>query len=408
MYAIFDISTSQLVCEDQAMRTPKMAWDFFQVKWPELRQAYGDRELDWENGEHRQLFECRLVGERARVARLAGHAMQTSQTSSGIEGQCVCGWTACGETPKAILALYHAHLEESGLDRTPRPAENLPAAARVARSLDRLKEEGGGRKTFRLPKPAIEELDRMVQQENFRDHTAALTSVLMTRSVPAPAPAENAALYAMHIDDPEVEQAVDEAVRLLCRELDSLFPGAAPDGGKGVGSNFQGLMVEHVKAMLTGKNQARRSHHTHLPVLLADDNAFGQPFALPNVQGAGYVVVNPTKNQVLSAYSGRFVPAYRGRAGQGTYIHMVPLFDFDKGGILPEDAPVSAYEGKELHFTFEADILFSTHEAATQAALKALRDEDESPASLPLTIVAASYVCEKDCFVMHGRHAGQV
>jgi hypothetical protein len=300
-----------------------------------------------------------------------------------------------------VQGLHREHLESIGVDLAPRPAENLSAKDRVAKSLNKLTEEGGARKTFRLPKPAIEELDRMVTHENYPDHTSALTAILVERgSRPLN---HDAAHYALHVDDKEVEEVIDEAVRAMCRELDALFPGAAPDGGKGVGSNFQGLMVDHVKALLTGKNHARRSHHTHLPVLLADDNVFGQPFSLPDVQGAGYVVVSPTTNTVLSAYSNRFVPAYRGREGQGMFQRMVPVFDIDKGGVLQDDAPVSAYAGKELHFQFEADILFSTHEAATQAALKALRDGDESPASRPLKIVAASYVCEKDCFVMHGR-----
>lgn len=403
MYAIFDIATQETVCADSSMRTPKLAWDFFKTKcWPELRKNYEDYELDWDAGEHRGLFICRQVGVRAAPARVAGHALTTSDLGAGVRGQCSCGsWAECGPTTGHVQGLHREHLESTGVDLTPRPAENLSAKDRVAKSLNKLTEEGGARKTFRLPKPAIEELDRMVTQEKYPDHTSALTSILLERSTRVLD--QDAALYALHVDDKEVEQVIDEAVHSLCRELDALFPGAAPDGGKGVGSNFQGLMVEHVKAMLTGKNGARRSHHTHLPVLLADDHVFGQPFALPDVQGAGYVVVSPTNNKVLSAYSNRFVPSFRGRSGEGMYIRMVPLFDIDKGGILSDDAPVSAYAGKELHFQFEADILFSTYEAATQAALKALRDEDESPATMPLKIVAASYVCEKDCFVMYSR-----
>lgn len=403
MYAIFDIDTQEAVCADPSMRTPKLAWDFFKTKcWPELRKNYENYELDWDAGEHRGLFICRQVGVRAAPARVAGHTLTLNETGGEVQGQCSCGnWTERGSTVRNVQGLHREHLGAIGVDLAPRPAENLSAKDRVAKSLNKLTEEGGARKTFRLPKPAIEELDRMVNVEKFPDHTSALTSVLLERR--ARVEDENAAQYAMHVDDPEVGQVIEDAVHSLCRELDSLFPGAAPDGGKGVGSNFQGLMVEHVKAMLTGKNQARRSHYTHLPVLLADDNAFGQPFSLPNVQGAGYVVVSATDNTVLSAYSNRFVPAFRGRVGEGMFRQMVPLFDIDKGGILPDDAPVSAYDGKELHFQFEADILFSTYEAATQAALKALRDEEESPASRPLKIVAASYVCEKNCFVMHGR-----
>jgi hypothetical protein len=207
----------------------------------------------------------------------------------------------------------------------------------------------------------------------------------------------------LHIDDPEVEQVVDEAVSLLCRELDSLFPGAAPDGGRGISSNFQGLMVEHVKAMLTGKNQARRSHHTHLPVLLADDNVFGQPFELPKVQGAGYVVVSPKSNEVLNGYNDRFVRAYRGREGTGHFARMVPVFNPDVGGLLQEDADTREYEGVELHFQYEPDILFTTHEGAVKSALKALQTDGESLSSMPLKIVAAVYSGEKNCYVMYGR-----
>lgn len=199
---------------------------------------------------------------------------------------------------------------------------------------------------------------------------------------PTQMPAEmlSEVVHPIHIDDAEVEKAIERAVASACFELDMIFPDAPPET-KGISSEFQGLLREHVRAMLTGKPAANKSTRTHLPVLLASDNVFGEHFDLPAEQGAGYLAFNPVTREVLSAYSGKFVKAAR-------------LPDVEFGAARQLQAP--------LYFSFggrDVDALFSFHDGATRAALVAMNEMGESPSTYPVRIIAAVYEGERDCFV---------
>lgn len=83
-------------------------------------------------------------------------------------------------------------------------------------------------------------------------------------------------LYPRMVDDPEVTQAIEDAVSAACDELQRLFPQGRGVEYHGISSNFQGLLIEHIKAMLTGKEAADRSWRTELNALLATDDSFGR------------------------------------------------------------------------------------------------------------------------------------
>lgn len=406
MYAIFAIASQKQICAHPALRSPTAAWNHFRDHYFESVRRLGDGTvLDWHTKEHRKHFECRLIGFRAPVLKLLGHRLDVVRISDNwpweYNGTCTCGWTLNRSVKGELQQEYRVHLEGlvDGAEMAPRAAENLSAGERVEKSLGKLKAAGGGRKTFRLHQSAVKELDRMVAEENHPNHTAAIEAMLVHRPR---LESSGVALYPIHVDDTKVDSIVDNAVSLACRELDQLFPGVAPDGGKGISSNFQGLLVEHIKAMLTGQNQARRSHHTHLPALLADDNVFGASFSLPAVQGAGYVVLSPTTSRALSAYSGKFYPVFGGRVPlYQNETRLVPLFGEGFEGKVTPDAHVSAYSGRPMFFKNEdADILYSTHEGAVTAALAALEDEESSPAAQPLKVVAAVYDGARNCFII--------
>jgi hypothetical protein len=407
MYAIYEKTTQKLICTNASLRAPNLAWMHFRENyWEKHRTLPDGRVLDWAK-DHREYFECRMTGERSPI-RVPGHALRIQSVMhrgapASFEGKCGCGWSQDLSTRQEVKDAHRSHLESlPNVDLTPRPAQNLPAVKRAEESLKKFEATGGERKTFRLPKQAIEELDRMVTTENHPSHTAALEALLLQQRKAVPD--SSASLYALHVEDDEVQEVVDRAVQLACRELDELFPGAAPDGGKGVSSNFQGLLVDHVKAMLTGQMYARRGHYTQLPVLLANDNVFGRPFDIADQdkkRGAGYVVISPATNQVLSVYSGRFMRVYRGRSQFMGHPRLEPLFGEHSEECLAEGAELSEYEGRELHFQDpDADILFTSYEGATETALKALRAEGEAPATQPLKIVAAAYDGGKNCFVV--------
>lgn len=111
------------------------------------------------------------------------------------------------------------------------------------------------------------------------------------------APAEELPLHRLHIDNPEVQEAIDDAVRDACHRLDELFPGVAKEV-EGIGSNFQGLLVQHVTAMLCGRQSANIGHLVQLPSLVYSDDVLGREYVLE--EGAdGYLVRLTGTNKVL-------------------------------------------------------------------------------------------------------------
>lgn len=116
------------------------------------------------------------------------------------------------------------------------------------------------------------------------------------------APAEELPLHPRHIDNPEVQEAIDDAVREACHRLDDLFPGVSKET-EGIGSNFQGLLVQHVTAMLCGRQSANIGHLVQLPNLVYSDDALGREYVLE--EGAdGYLVRLTGTDKVLE--DGRF------------------------------------------------------------------------------------------------------
>jgi transcriptional regulator with XRE-family HTH domain len=94
--------------------------------------------------------------------------------------------------------------------------------------------------------------------------------------------------HALHSDSPEVQEAVEDAARAACERLDELFPGAKKEVD-GITSNFQGLLMQHISAMLRGQQYYRQSHWTELPQLVYSDVDLGNQYSLPD--GAkGYLV----------------------------------------------------------------------------------------------------------------------
>lgn len=98
-------------------------------------------------------------------------------------------------------------------------------------------------------------------------------------------------LYPTMTDEPQVVDAIEAAASAACAALSKLFPEGHRAETQGISSNFQGLLVEHLTAMLTGAEAADRSWRTELNALFATARSFGrlpEGQAPPNV---GYTVV---------------------------------------------------------------------------------------------------------------------
>lgn len=110
----------------------------------------------------------------------------------------------------------------------------------------------------------------------------------------------------LHINDPEVEQMIERAAGAACSALDESFPGK--DGHRpGITSNFQGLLADVLRQMLTGNDPLAQSrgHFVALPRLALADRHFGNIHAT----GDGYVVaLRDAPLQVLNDSGSRFVP----------------------------------------------------------------------------------------------------
>jgi transcriptional regulator with XRE-family HTH domain len=95
-------------------------------------------------------------------------------------------------------------------------------------------------------------------------------------------------VHALHVDSDVVQAAVEEAAKLACERLDELFPNAKPEA-EGISSDFQGLLVKHLGAMLRGQPHYRLSTMVNLKPLVYSDIDLGSCFAL-NDGANGYLV----------------------------------------------------------------------------------------------------------------------
>lgn len=146
--------------------------------------------------------------------------------------------------------------------------------------------------------------------------TAVLYALDMNLEVHAPAsPAERLPLHPLNLDSDQVGCVLRAAVSAACNKLDELFPGAKPEVN-GICSNFAGLLEEHLRAMLEGNPQARRTSLTALPVLGYSERTFGSSRVLPR-DADGWLVRVKDRNLFLEP-SNRYVglaSAYRRLTG---------------------------------------------------------------------------------------------
>jgi transcriptional regulator with XRE-family HTH domain len=113
---------------------------------------------------------------------------------------------------------------------------------------------------------------------------------------------EELPLHPLHLDNEDVQDTVEDAVRLACERLDELFPGARREVD-GISSEFQGLLKEHVSAMLRGEPFHRPQYMTHLKALIYSDGPLGREYSLKE-GAAGYLVRLQDTERVLE--DGRF------------------------------------------------------------------------------------------------------
>jgi hypothetical protein len=121
-----------------------------------------------------------------------------------------------------------------------------------------------------------------------------------------------APMYPRLVDDADVEAAVEEATRAACEVLDSLFPAGTRPESRGISSNFQGTLKEHLLAMLTGKPGASWSHDRQIPALFGDWRALGRLSRSAGAQEGYGVVQLPGRQGDEALYfdsdHNRFVP----------------------------------------------------------------------------------------------------
>ena len=167
-------------------------------------------------------------------------------------------------------------------------------------------------------------------------------------------------LYPRLVTDPEIEAVIEQATQAAVEVLDTLFPKKGPEKF-GISSNFQGGLKEHITAMLTGKDAARRSTTLMLTPLFADYWSLGRLPFMDRKPNQGYGLVQPAKRTKEAA----------------TY------FDADRGAFVPlEQVPAGA--------------LFTSQEYALDAAFAWLRKNDISPREAGLKLCVLSWSDKED------------
>lgn len=163
-------------------------------------------------------------------------------------------------------------------------------------------------------------------------------------------------LYANDVREQSIQEAVEEAAAEACRRLDDLFPGAPKERG-GIGSQFQGVLVEHLAAMLTGREYSQQSYARAMPALFGDWRTFGRVTDVGGQEGV-------TLLKVPERLDGEQL-----------------FYDGDKGRFVPL-ASVSV------------GALFTSSEAAVTAGYAWLRAEGLSPRECQLRLCVLSYGAE--------------
>ena len=124
------------------------------------------------------------------------------------------------------------------------------------------------------PNPAHRELlADLKREEGMSPSEVVKRGLELMRAVHVPA---RQPLYARRVDDSDVDAAVEEAVSAACDVLDGLFGQEGSPETRGISSNFQGLLADHIRAMLCGFEHANKTHTTPLNPLLARWDSFGR------------------------------------------------------------------------------------------------------------------------------------
>ena len=142
--------------------------------------------------------------------------------------------------------------------------------------------------------------------------------------------------YAMAIDDPRVAEVAEEAASAACSVLDTFMRelGSQHPEKDGIDSNFQGLLGDHLRAMLCGKEFHRKSYATSLKPLFADTFMFGERRYAKDKQGFT-LVQRPAKFGEQSLYF----------HDNGTWVELQKL---DVGGLYTSEE--AALRGVLGHF----------------------------------------------------------
>lgn len=125
-------------------------------------------------------------------------------------------------------------------------------------------------------------------------------------------PSDELPMHSLHLDHPKVQEAIEDAAKAACERLDELFPGNRPEVD-GISSNFQGLLVAHLSAMLCGRQDASASHPVMLKGLVYSNALLGREYVLAD-DADGYLVRLLGTDKVLD--DNRF---RRARAAQDLY-----------------------------------------------------------------------------------------
>lgn len=96
--------------------------------------------------------------------------------------------------------------------------------------------------------------------------------------------AGKAPLYPKLVTEADIAEAVARAASAAVEVLDELFAGQ-PAETRGIGSNFHGLLEEHLTVMLTGREASLRCYSRELNPLLADEEVFGRMRSLRGSEG---------------------------------------------------------------------------------------------------------------------------
>lgn len=108
-------------------------------------------------------------------------------------------------------------------------------------------------------------------------------------------------LYPRDVDEPEIQAIIEAAADLATKHLDQLFPNTPPERG-GISSNFQGLLMEHLTAMLTGREASRKSYARSLTPLFGDWRTFGRPPVAGTQEGFTFLAIPASPDEAQLFY----------------------------------------------------------------------------------------------------------